>query len=273
MNKEIDINEIIKIEQMPVVFEQLEKIGKFIEETTKDIETLECTEENKQEVKKRRTEINNTLTLLEDKRKEIKNKLLEPYEIFNQKYEEECKDKLQNASNFLKQKIDIIEDYQKAEKYQELLDFFFQYRETYHLDFIEFQDLGLNITLSASMKSLKDQIKDFCERVDKDIQLIQTDENKDKLMLEYRRNGFDYQKAKLTLIEEQKQLEELRQQIEEKQEVEKQEEQIAEKVEVIAPKEIITDEELLEVSFTIKTSKDKIKLLKQFMESNGIEYE
>ena len=31
----ININEIVKIEQMPKVFSQLEKIGKFIDENTK----------------------------------------------------------------------------------------------------------------------------------------------------------------------------------------------------------------------------------------------
>ena len=82
----IGINEIVKIEQMPIVFEQLEKIGALIEKSTKDLDKLECTEENKQEVKKRRTEINNTLKVLEDRRKEIKTTLLEPYETFNEKY-------------------------------------------------------------------------------------------------------------------------------------------------------------------------------------------
>lgn len=270
--QELNINEIVRIETMPKIFSQLEQIGLYIDENIKDLETLECNEDNKQEVKKRRTEINNTLKLLEDKRKSIKNAILEPYKAFEDKYVLECKDKLENASDLLKKKIDYIEDYQRAEKYQELLDFFFQYRETYHLDFIEFQDLGLNITLSASMKSLKDQIKDFCERVDKDIQLIQNDENKDKLMLEYRRNGFDYQKAKLTLIEEQKQLEELKKKMEQKQELEKQEEEVVEQVQkVIAPIEIISDEELLEVTFTVKCSKEKIRLLKRYLSDNEIE--
>lgn len=272
MKEELNINEIVRIEQMPKVFSQLEKIGKLIEKNTKDLNKLECTEENKQEVKNRRTEINNTLTLLEDRRKEIKNKLLEPYEIFNKKYEEECKAKLQNASNLLKSKIDTIEDEQKQQKYNELLDFFNQYQETYHLDFLKFEDIGLNITLSASMTSLKAQIKDFCEKVDKDIQLIENDENKDKMMLEYLRNGYDYQKAKLTLIEEQKQLEELKQQMEKKQEIEKQEQQVVEQVQkVIAPVEIISDEELLEVTFTVKCSKEKIRLLKRYLSDNEIE--
>ena len=41
----------------------------------KDIDILECTEENKQEVKQRRTEINNILKELDDRRKFIKSKI------------------------------------------------------------------------------------------------------------------------------------------------------------------------------------------------------
>ena len=119
----IDLNEIVKIEQMPIVFKQLEKIGALIDETTKDLDKLECTEENKQEVKKRRTEINNTLKVLEDRRKEIKNKLLEPYNVFNAKYENECKTKLEYASNVLKEKIDTIESEQLKEKENEIREF------------------------------------------------------------------------------------------------------------------------------------------------------
>ena len=66
--EKIDVNEIVKIEQMPKVFSQLEKIGEIIKKKTSDLDKLECTEANKQEVKKRRTEINNTLALLEAKK-------------------------------------------------------------------------------------------------------------------------------------------------------------------------------------------------------------
>ena len=76
MQNKIDVNEIVKIEQMPKVFSQLEMIGTFIDEKIKDIDTLDCTEENKQEVKQRRTEINNILKELDDRRKFIKNKIL-----------------------------------------------------------------------------------------------------------------------------------------------------------------------------------------------------
>ena len=71
MENKIDVNEIVRIETMPKVFSQLEQIGAFIDEQIKDIDILECTEENKQEVKQRRTEINNILKELDDISREI----------------------------------------------------------------------------------------------------------------------------------------------------------------------------------------------------------
>ena len=269
----ININEIVEIKQLPIVFEQLEKIGTFISEQTKDLDKLECTEENKQEVKNRRTNINNILKTLEEKRKDIKSKILEPYKLFEEKYEQECKNQLEEASNILKDKIDVIEDTQKQEKEDELVDFFEQYKETYHLDFLSFIDMKLNITLSASMKSLKEQIKDFCEKINNDMQLIYNDEDKEELLLEYKNNEYDYQKAKLKLIERKKQIEELKQVQEQKVEIQEQEQkQIEELKETISiPKEIIEDDELLEITFTIKATKEKAKLLKQFLNDNEIE--
>ena len=271
----IDINDIVKIEQMPIVFEQLEKIGTLIDERTKDLDTLECTEENKQEVKKRRTEINNTLKVLEDKRKEIKTKLLEPYNAFEEKYENECKTKLQNASELLKGKIDTIESQQLAEKESELREFANQHFEDKKIvGFANFEDIGLNITLSASMKSLKDQIVVFCDNLRKDLDLIELEDNKEEILIEYKK-CFDFGKSKLIVVERHKQLELLKQQQEEKLEQEKQEEEIIGKVEEIieVPKEIIEDDEVITVQFTITDTKEKILKLRDYLKENEINYE
>lgn len=278
MNKVIDLNEIIGISQMPVVFEKLEKIGALIDESTKDLDKLECTEENKQEVKKRRTEINNTLKVLEDRRKEIKTKLLEPYNVFNEKYENECKTKLENASNVLKEKIDTIESQQLAEKENELREFAYQYIEANNLSqLIGFDNIGLNITLSASMKSLKEQILDFINKVVSDLKLIDMEEYKEEISIEYIQS-LNFVDAKTKVIERHKQLEEMKKQQEEKLEQEKQEEKVVEKVdeaieEVSTPKEIIEDSEVIKVSFTLTGTKEQIKKVKDLIVELGIEYE
>lgn len=269
----IDINEIMKIEQMPIVFEQLEKIGALIDESTKDLDKLECTEENKQEVKKRRTEINNTLKVLEDRRKEIKTNLLEPYNIFEEKYNNECKSKLENASGILKEKIDTIESEQLKEKEKELKEFAYQHIEANNLSqLISFDNIGLNITLSASIKSLKEQILDFINKVVSDLKLIDMEEYKEEISIEYIQT-LNFVDAKTKVVERHKQLEELKKQQEVKLEQEKQEEKIVEKVEeVVAPKELIEDDEIITVQFNVKGEKSKIVELKNKIIELGLEW-
>ena len=271
-NENIDINDIVRIEQMPIVFEQLEKIGSLIEESTKDLDKLECTEENKQEVKKRRTEINNTLKVLEDKRKEIKTKLLDPYNVFNEKYENECKTKLENASNLLKEKIDVIENQQLAEKESELREFAEQHCKANNVH-IDFERIGLNITLSASIKSLKEQALEFINKVVGELKLIDMEEYRDEILYEYNQT-LDFADSKTKVIERHKQLEELKQKAATMEEMKLEEEKVVEKVEeVITPKEIIEDTEVIKVSFTLTGTKEKIKKIKDLIIELGVEYE
>lgn len=275
MNSEININEIMKIEQMPVVFEQLERIGTLIDEKTKDLDKLECNEENKQEVKRRRAEINKTLEILETRRKEIKVKLLEPYNIFEDKYNNECKEKLQQANEMLKTKIETIEKLQKDERELELREFAQNWFVAKGIeDYVSFEDIKLNITLSASMKSLEDKIIEFCEKVFNDIKLIEQEEYKEEILLEYK-HSLDFTYSKLKVLDRYAELEALKQKQETlKQQEEKQQEMIEKVEEVITPpKEVIEDTEIIEVQFKVIATKEKILKLRDYLKENEINYE
>lgn len=269
----LNINEVVKIETLPKIFYQLEKVGTYIEDNLKDIDSLECTEKNKKEVKNRRTAINNTLKEFENKRKDIKKSILESYELFEGKYSKEVKTRLESASNRLTEKINTIEETQKQKKRDLMIEFFNQYQEFYHLeDIIKFEDVGLNITLSATETSLKNQIVEFCKKISEDLVAISSDDNRDELLLEYKNNGFDYTKAVISLKEKQKHLEEIKNKMDKLNQVVKEENKIIETVnEVIAPIEI-EEEKLLTCTFTVKTSKDKLIQLRNFMKEKEIEY-
>lgn len=274
MEESINVNEIAKIEQMPQIIVQVKEIGKYIDEALKGIDDLECNEENKKEVKEKRSQINKFATSLENKRKEIKAQILAPYQEFEEIYNNECKNKLNDASEMLGNKISEIEEKQKEVKENNLREFFNQYQETYHLkDVVSFENVGLNITLSASEKSLKDQIVVFCERINKDIQVINNEENKEELMLEYMKNGFDYQQAKLTLFERKKQIEELKTKQEEIKEQVKQEEIVEATIEEIGVPQELMEEEQFEATLTIKATKKQLQELKQWLEERNIEYD
>lgn len=270
MNNKIEINDIVKITQMPKIFSQLEKIGKYIEENISDIDTLEVSEDNKQVLKQRRTEINNALKELEDRRKFIKTKILEPYETFNEKYENECKTKLKNASDTLKEKIDFIENSQLEIKKEQIRNFAEEHIKFNHLEnIIKFEDIPLNINLSCSMKSLETATLDFIKKVSDDVECISSDENRDELLYEYQHNGFNYTNAVITIRKKLEEINKLREQQEKIKEVKEEEVKVAEVVEEITmPKEI---EEKHKWKFTIEATQTEAMEIKEFIESRGIE--
>lgn len=280
MKKELNINEIVKIEALPKIFYELEKVGEFLDKELAEIKKLDVSEESKQSIKKVRANINETLKQFEDKRKEIKNKCLEAYNLFEEKYNGEVKIKLTNASEELKDAISVIETKQIKQKEDEVFAFIDEHIHTNHLEkIIMIPEVicfaNLKINLSTSIKSLKEDAKAYIEKVANEVKVIELEDNySDEILLEYQKNGYDYTKAKLSVVTKHKELEELAKQREQVKEVVRQEE-VVEKVveEIVAPKEmIIEDEELLEVTFTVKGTKPQILQIKNLLIELGVEY-
>lgn len=286
MEENLNLNELVKIEQMPKLFEKLELVGKWVDESLEklDLNNLVVSEENKSEIKKIRAEINNTSKELEDRRKFIKSKILEPYEEFNKKYEEEIKNKLTNASSLLKDKIDSIEIEQLRQKKENLIEFFNEYAQNYHLtSILSYENIKINVTLSASEKSLKEQIKGQLESIANDIALIDLEEYKEEILLEYKNNGFNFAGAKLAVVERHKKIQELKVQQETIQETIQQEQIIEEKVEEItAPieieeavpnEELVNENQILIYTFTVTGTKEEIIKIRDYIRSLGVKYE
>ncbi len=279
MENKLNLDEIVKIEQMPKVFEQLEKIGSFIDEKLDGIEDLECTEENKKEVKERRTEINNTLKILEEKRKEIKNKLNEPYDIFNTKYEETAKKKLENASQVLGAKIETIENIQKKEKEDNVRAYFEEYVVSKNIDFLKFEDMGLNIILSVSDKKLLDDTKAFVDKVSDELELIEMQTYKEEILVEYKdtlnlSDSIKVVTERHKKIELEKEAQEIKKaQLEEENKHIQRIDTIVSPTKVEVPKEEKTEEDILEMTFKVRGSLDKLKELKQYLVDGGYDYD
>ena len=66
--------DLIIIEQLPVIKEQLKKVSEEIDIKVENAKKLVCTEENKQSIKKIRTEMNKELQEFETQRKMLKRK-------------------------------------------------------------------------------------------------------------------------------------------------------------------------------------------------------
>lgn len=281
MEETLNVQELIKLESLPKIFYQLEEIGKRVDIALNGIEDMVCDEENKKEVKKRKQEITSFKNMMEDRRKQIKNQIMEKYNEFNDKYESEIKTKLVNAENILNEKVSTIENQQKLDKENELRTFAEQWFISKGIEnIVKFEDIKLNITLTASIKSLKEQVVDFVDRIFNDIKLIELEEYRDEIMFEYKQT-LDFTNSKIKVVERHKEIEymqQLQKKVKEEQKqndiiVQKVEETIKEVEEITTPKEIIEEDEVIIVTFTIKDTKEKIIKVRDFMKEEGINYE
>lgn len=182
------INDLIVVKQLPVIEEQLKIVSKEIDEKLKNVEGLVCTEENKQAVKKIRTEFKKEFTEYEAKRKAVKEQIMQPYNDFNKIYEECIANKFKAADEQLKNKIDIIEKEQKKQLEDEAKKYFEEYKNEKNLDFISFERMNLKIGLSDSLSKLKKQIEEFINQRIDDLNLIELQEHKAEILVEYKQS-------------------------------------------------------------------------------------
>jgi len=180
--------ELIIVEQLPVIRQQLEIMSAEIDQKTSDALALVCTEDTVKTVKAVRAELTKEFTDLETKRKTVKKAVLTPYEEFEAIYKELVADKFKSADAQLKTKIDEVESGLKAELEKGAMRYFAELCASESIDFVTFEQVGLNIILSVKLPALKKQIASFIERVQSDLALIDVQEHKTEIMVEYKRS-------------------------------------------------------------------------------------
>ena len=190
----IKTDDLIVVEQFPIIKEQLQLIKTAAEQDVAEALTMECTEENKQDIKKLRTSLSKQFSALEEKRKGVKNAILGPYNEFEEVYKECVTNIFKPADEQLKAKIAAVEDAQKKEKEEKAHKYFDEYVESKGIDFLTFENVGLTINLSISDKKCKDTIKAFVDRVAGDLALIDTQQHKEEILVEYKQS-LDVSKA------------------------------------------------------------------------------
>ena len=275
-------NEIIVLEQLPIIKARLDFVSEKIKEKVQASLNLVCNEETVKDVKKVRADLNKEFQELEVQRKQIKNAIMEKYNDFETLYKEKISYLYNLADEKLKAKIWSVEDELKKEKEIELRGFVEEHCKKHNIN-IQFERIGLNITLSASIKSLKEQALSFIERVATDLKMIEMEEYKDEILLEYN-STLDFAKSKMLVIERHKQIEELQRQKEELAKKHEEEQKVVEKVEqvieeeITAPVELVEDEveeeqQMMVVAFQVTATVEQIRELKQWLKERNIQYE
>jgi len=180
------MEDLIVIKQLPQIEEHLKELSIEIDEKVENAKKLVCTEENVKTIKQVRADLNKEFREVEHQRKTVKEQVLAPYMKFESIYKEYISDKYKNADNDLKQKINTVENELKAKKEQEIKNYFEEYKKANNIDFITYGQARINVTLTSSMKSLKEQVKEFIDKIAEDLKLIETQQHKEEILVEYK---------------------------------------------------------------------------------------
>ena len=266
-------NGLIIVKQLPVIEDQLAAVKESITERVNQALSLVCTEDTYKDIKKVRADLNKEYAELEAKRKEVKTAVLAPYEKFEKVYKECAGDLYVDADRKLKAKL--------AE------------------DLVKYDDMGLKVGLSDSLTGLKKKVKDFLDHISDDLKAIESHEDKDEIMTEYRR-GFNLANALSTVAARHKAIEDAKRLREEAEARRKaQEEQQKELAAIIAAQaekeappaapavvevaQVIPEPEavpaapeavkMYSATFKVTGTLDQLKALKKFLEEGGYTYE
>lgn len=279
---------LIVVRQLPVIEDQLRQIKQNVELRVGEALSMACTEETRQSVKEARTVLNREFGELEARRKEVKEAIMAPYDAFEKVYKECAADIYRDADAKLKARIDEVETGLKRQKAEKVKAYFEEYRQSLGIsaEYVPFYAAGINITLSASEKSLKTAAKAFLDRVSGDLGIISTQERSDEILVEYLRD-LDLPRAISTVDQRHKEIAAERERRQADAEQAAARDQAAKKVEaviaeklvmappaaVMPPEEEKEPDQIFSTSFKVTGTLDQLRALKQFLTDGGFEYE
>lgn len=252
------MDNLMKITQKAIIEEQLKTISDEIQKRVDYAEKLVCTIDTIKDIKKQRTILRNQFNDLETQRKQVKAEFQAPYLRFEKVYKELISDKYKNADVQLKRKIDNVESELKLQKENNIREYFNEYCESEGIDFVKFEQIGLNINLSTTEKSLREHVKSFIDKVKSDIELIQHEDNFAEIMIEYTKH-LNVSRAIIEVKERHKKLSEIVNSADKNVQNDTNEQQ---KETLKAPEQIYT------MNFKVSGTKQQLVKLKQYLKDN-----
>ena len=169
--------ELITLKQAPIIiYERIKAVGQQVETKIAELnlDNQLVTDDTLKSAKDTRATLRKELAVFEEQRKFIKEQVNAPYEAFEKAYKEHIKVHYDKADSTLKSKIDEVQNRLLDDKRGRIKDYFKEFCAAQGIDFLIFERLPLNITLSASDKSLKEQVAGFVSEVSKSLQVIES---------------------------------------------------------------------------------------------------
>jgi len=269
-----------KIKTLGEIESNISSVKEFANQLNEYYKNIIFDEDSMKNAKEEKAKINKFKTEVSTYRKDIIKQWKEPIEQF-ETMAKETENILTNTYNTINEQCNSYDEKRKEEKRNNCIDYFKELCENYEIDFLDFKDTGVNITISSSEKSLKTQIKEYVDTIHHSLQTIDTLPDKAELLVEFKSNGYNLAQAITDVNKKHKAIEEEKQRLEQL-ELIRQSEQISstaenlminnDEEEIVAPKVIQAeqkseqlDEQVYTMTFTVKGTMEKLKNLKEYL--------
>lgn len=227
-------------------------------------------EDNLETAKKDRTAINKYKESVSKYRKTLAKEFNKPFIDF-ETLAKETEKILDETAKSIGVQIDTYEGEKINERHRTFEAYFNEYATSLGINFTTYTQMGLHVTLSASEKKLKEEIKAYLDNIASDLQLIQTQEHADEILIEYK-DGLDVKNA-ITKVNMRKKLLEINQKNKEASE------EFANNLNKFREPEILQKpveetvgiEDIKQATFTVKGTMSQLKTLKMYIEENGMQ--
>lgn len=293
--------QLITLKQAPIIiYEKIKAVGQQVETKIAELnlDNQLVTDKTLKSAKDTRATLRKELAVFEEQRKFIKEQVNAPYEAFEKAYKEHIKVHYDKADSTLKSKIDEVQNRLLDDKRGRIKDYFKEFCAAQGIDFLIFERLPLNITLSDSDKKFKNEVANFVSEVSKSLQVIESlneaNEFKAEILTDYKQTlditraiqGAQYRRqqreAELQRIEAQRLAAEQARLAAEARAREVAPLQAPEEVpppaiqEAPAPPQEVPapapQEEILHYTLGVSGTSAQLRALRQFLETNNINY-
>ncbi len=270
------MNEVIKVVQLPVIEQRLRSMKEDIELDVSAALALDCTEETVKAVKAMRARLNKDHNDLDQQRKDVKKAVFAPWDSFEQVFDECVSKPYRHADALLKGKIDDVESTIKRRCEDGLREYFDELCVANHVEWLTFEQTGVKVDMASAKqktpRKLREQLMDFVHSVRGAMDAISVSENAEEITVEYK-HSLSLSEAMRTVEERRKRIEAEREDRARLAETTAREAEAVRKVEALAPPVQSEQPKIYSSTFTVHTTMDKLKKIKDFLNMEGIKYE
>lgn len=275
---ETEIARILECTHPPVIIQRLENMAAAFQEKRDQIMALPRSEEGMKSVKALRAQARKDFDTLEDQRKDVKKKVLLPYEQIERMYKGYIAEPFKQLDEACKSYVDEVEGGIKEECEQRLRQYFAELCAMKGLLWLKWERLGIKVDMATARQTeprkAMERIREYVDRVCADLEAIAAMEDSAQILAYYEQT-LDLTESIRRNDAFRKSVEIARKNKEDRDSRQAQAAQMREAVAAADPGVVISNDGVkkFRVTFSVTASMPMLRALKTFLENHNFEYQ